>query len=303
MIEPVVNDSEMCLILPLDSLPSVVTSVPGSVLLDISMSVPEVSLRHATLNKRHRENHIFKANGLDPVEMAGRVRRARIIDRPKINDRQVILSERLTKLNARAVGWPTRYVVVREIDRRNDLEGKVIHRPNVLTSNAFMVDSKQRRICVHRRSAANETFGEFLHVWGGAYDPMKDRADGLQRTASREIYEESKKRYRVTLDGCVAILQHETTTNYTMVTFLGVPLESPPGGIDNRGQWEGFAMWFSFDQIPSVLGNSLYNWVPPGKQAVLVWMALGMPMRDRKRAIPKSEAELLYLKTLAAMEG
>lgn len=252
--------------------------VAGSELRDLGLVVPTVRIDDSKHSQVERDRIIYGEMGLDAGKTHALAARKRMI--ADTNDGHLILRKPQLALNAPAVGRRTDHAAI--LAMRQALG----HRPNVLTANVLLVDPVAKMIGLHKRSSSNETEQDRLHVVGGAFDP--DRDESLYMTAERETQEETG--YKVTTDGCIAILQHEILHNYTMVTFLGVAAaRSQP-----TSRREGDLLWFGLDQLPQIMNGSEHEWVCTGKQAVLVWLAIGAPVGGLDSPIGSRQSRRLF---------
>lgn len=260
--------------------------VEGAELRHVSDKYPTVGL----LNDNEHEDDIFKliceASNVYPQETA-KALKAHPTERS--NEPNLVLNDRLDRLDGMATGWRTDYRAVAAITELRSLEGLTPARPNVLSANALVVDKSKQMVGLQLRSIDVETFPGHHHVLGGSYKPRGDA--NLAYTAKREIEEETEDTVNVQVSGSIALLQHENETNFTAITFLGVRADS---SVPSRNNDEGHLEWYPLDTIPDKLTDKKMKWVPTGKQAVIAWLALGCPMGESGFACCRLKATKLF---------
>jgi|GEM_PF-2028985 len=263
-------------------------AVTGAQLLDVATYFPAIRLLDPDEAYDATFARIAKHCGLNP---ANALEALAISSKPDIDDRHLILSHVPRKLDDQVSGWKTDYRAVKVLTALRKAISIEPNRPIVLSANALLVDWCEGRIGLQVRKHDVETFPGHLHVLGGAFEPGRD--DSLALTAEREVREETKGSAAVSVSDCVTILQFETQTNYAMVVFLGVYADSKTATSSN---WEGTLRWFRFEEIPDILANGQYEWVPTAKQALLAWLHTGCPVGGRNPMIGLIKAKWLLWK-------
>lgn len=159
-------------------------------------------------------------------------------------------------------------------------------RPEILSANALFFCSETQELILHQRSTDSDTFNarRRLHTLGGAYQPPD--MDGtpadklsLTNTARREVLEEAEAGL-VWRETPPMILLKEVETGFIQLALLGIDI---PNKEATRlvGSWEGEPIRVAFHDLPRALTTD-ESWVPPGKAAVLAWLALGAPNTKRR---------------------
>lgn len=248
-------------------------AVPGAQLLDVATYFPATRLLDADEAYDATFALIAKHNGLNPTKA---LRALANSHKPSIDDRHLVLSTFPKRLDDQVSGWKTDFRAVEVLTELRKSNGIKPNRPIVLSANALLVDWSEGMIGLQVRKQDVKTFPGHLHVIGGVFEPGRD--DSLALAAEREVREETKGSAAVSISDCVIILQIETETNFAMVVFLGVLADSKAATSNN---WEGTLRLFRFNEIPDILANSRYEWVPTGKQALLAWLHTGCPVGCR----------------------
>ena len=133
-----------------------------------------------------------------------------------------------------------------------------------------------------------------FHIFGGAIDPTFDQGS-MARCAEREFREEAGTPCSV--GGCPVMLHREGVYAKSMVTFLGAPVDR----LLRYESEEGIVHAVDLGDVDSVISLFSEKWVDSGRQAVLVWFALGCPVAGRRNTrISRSLSKLLFERCLKA---
>jgi len=171
--------------------------------------------------------------------------------------------------------------------------------PPIITANVLACCARRDTIFVLRRSDDVATHPGSLTIAGGNYKapPAHDNDGGsLRRTAERELAEEMGLRVRIP-DDCVRVSARQGmsggTEQFWQLNFLGVDID--PADADLAGSSsEGHVLPLSMKKLAAALLDPAEKWVPAGRAAVLLWLALGAPMAGGSRGFDPTKARRVF---------
>jgi len=204
------------------------------------------------------------------------------------NDPNVVLDQPLASLSDNTKAYPIDYCCIRGLEDGHNVQ------TFGATGNVLPVSQDGRVVYLQKRGSGITRHGaNQLHVFGGAMDPSFDLGSFV-KCAEREFHEESGKTCRVA--NSPVLLQRERTYRKSMITYLGAVVE-----LVTHQNSEGEV--FPVDVLDSEAVYSCfqnYSWVDSGRQAFLIWLALGCPIQGmRNPSVTNPHARDLYRRCIA----
>lgn len=168
-------------------------------------------------------------------------------------------------------------------------------KPPIVSAGGVVVCPEARKLLLHRRAQASHTYGDCLHVLGGAHIPSSARSTYDDRgriwhTVWRELFEETGLTNVDELDAHL-VASREESTGFIQFVYLG--LQVPQRALDAiKENWEGLVEEVGFDELPELFQTETF--VPSGKALVLAWLAVGAPNAGRRPRFAGQTPQALF---------